>query len=156
MAQAFKALSDLWAFMISSLRVEVILPKPRPIEGLDVKLSCKISGSESLSLCSGIWHSSLVFYTTSIIVNEVFDSVLGESIPFPTQIAYYILFFKDFVYLFMRYTETERRRDTDRGRSRLHAGRPIWDLIPGLQDHAWAKGTCSAFEPPRRPCLLYS
>ena len=35
-------------------------------------------------------------------------------------------FFKDFIYLFMR--------DTDRGRSRFHAGSPMWDLIldPGI------------------------
>ena len=30
----------------------------------------------------------------------------------------------------------ERHRDTGRGRSRLHAGRLIWDSILGLQDHA--------------------
>ena len=37
-----------------------------------------------------------------------------------------------------RERETERQRDREigRGRSRLHAGSPIWDLIPGLQDHA--------------------
>ena len=34
----------------------------------------------------------------------------------------------------------ERGRDTGRGRSRLHAGSPMWDLIPGLQDHTQAKG----------------
>ena len=32
--------------------------------------------------------------------------------------------------------ERERGRDTGRGRSRLHAGSPTWDSIPGLQDHA--------------------
>ena len=32
--------------------------------------------------------------------------------------------------------ERERGRDTGRGRSRLHAGSPIWDSIPGPQDHA--------------------
>ena len=42
---------------------------------------------------------------------------------------------KDFIYLFMRDTEKERSRDTGRGRSRLHARSPTWDLIPGLQDH---------------------
>ena len=42
---------------------------------------------------------------------------------------------KIFIYLSMRDTETERGRDTGRGRSRLHAGSPTWDLIPGLQDH---------------------
>ena len=30
----------------------------------------------------------------------------------------------------------ERGRDTGRGRSRLHAGSPMRDSIPGLQDHA--------------------
>ena len=32
--------------------------------------------------------------------------------------------------------DTERVRDIGRGRSRLHAGSLMWDLIPGLQDHA--------------------
>ena len=36
----------------------------------------------------------------------------------------------------MRDTERERGRDTDRGRSRLHAGSLMWDSIPGLQDHS--------------------
>ena len=45
-------------------------------------------------------------------------------------------FFKDFIYLFMRGTGRERGRDIGRGRSRLHAGSPTWDSIPGLQDHA--------------------
>ena len=35
-----------------------------------------------------------------------------------------------FIYLFMRDTERERGRDTDRGRSRLPAGSPMRDLIP--------------------------
>ena len=39
---------------------------------------------------------------------------------------------KDFIYLFMR--NTERGRVTGRGRSRLHAGSPMWDSIPGPQD----------------------
>ena len=37
------------------------------------------------------------------------------------------------MYLFMR--DTERGRDIGRGRSRLPAGSPIWDSIPGPQDH---------------------
>ena len=45
-------------------------------------------------------------------------------------------FFKDFICLFIRDRERERGRDTDRGRSRLHSGSPMWDSIPGLQDHA--------------------
>ena len=43
-------------------------------------------------------------------------------------------FFKDFIYLFMR--DTQREAETGRGRSRLHAGSPMWDSILGLQDHA--------------------
>ena len=39
-----------------------------------------------------------------------------------------------FIYLFMR--DPERGRDTGRGRSRLHAGSPMWDLILGVQDQA--------------------
>ena len=31
---------------------------------------------------------------------------------------------------------TEKKRERERGRSRLHAGSPTWDPIPGLQDHA--------------------
>lgn len=46
--------------------------------------------------------------------------------------------FKDFIYLFMRYTEREREsvKDTGGRRSRLHAGSLTWDSIPGLQDQA--------------------
>ena len=48
------------------------------------------------------------------------------------------IFFKDFIYSFMRYIETERERgrDTGRGRSRLLAGSPTWDSTPGPQDQA--------------------
>ena len=35
--------------------------------------------------------------------------------------------------------QRERGRDTGRGRSRLHAGTPMWDSIPGLQDHALSR-----------------
>ena len=50
------------------------------------------------------------------------------------------LFFKDFIYLFIRNREREkeRGRNTGRGRSRLHAGSRMRDLIPGLQDHVLA------------------
>ena len=43
--------------------------------------------------------------------------------------------FKNLIYLLMRDTERERGRDPGRGRSRLHAGSPTWDSIPGLQNH---------------------
>ena len=51
-----------------------------------------------------------------------------------------MIFFKDFIYLFMRNTEreaeTQPEREVERERSRLHAGSLMWDTIPGLQDHA--------------------
>ena len=52
-------------------------------------------------------------------------------------IPFIYLFFKDFTSLLMRDTQREREggRDPGRGRSRLHAGSPMWDSIPGLQDH---------------------
>ena len=52
--------------------------------------------------------------------------------------------------------ERERGRDTGRGRSRLHAGSPMWDSIPGLQDHApWAEGGAKPLSHPGIPyCFL--
>ena len=49
----------------------------------------------------------------------------------------FCLFFlkKDFIYLFIHERHTERGRDTGRGRSRLPAGSPMRDLIPGSLDH---------------------
>ena len=41
---------------------------------------------------------------------------------------------KYFIYLFTR--DTEKGRDTGRGRSKLHSGSPMRDSIPGLQDQA--------------------
>ena len=43
-------------------------------------------------------------------------------------------FFK--IYLFIYDRHRERGRDTGGGRSRFHAGSPMWDSILGLQDHA--------------------
>ena len=44
------------------------------------------------------------------------------------------IYSKYFIYLFMK--NTERGGGTGRGKSRLHAESPTWDLIPGLQDQA--------------------
>ena len=55
--------------------------------------------------------------------------LLYPTLPFPIK-----TFFKNFMYLFMR--DTERGRDTGRGRSRPHAGSPTWDSIPGPRGHA--------------------
>ena len=58
-----------------------------------------------------------------------------------------------FIYLFMidRERERERGRDTGRGRSRPHAGSPMRDSIPGLQDHAPGQRQCETTKPPRCP-----
>ena len=41
-----------------------------------------------------------------------------------------------------REREREAGRDTGRGRSRLHAGSPTWDSIPGPGVTPWAEGRC--------------
>ena len=53
---------------------------------------------------------------------------------------FYLFFKKDFIYLFMR--DTERGRDTGRGRNRLLAGTLLWNSIPGAWDHALSPGSC--------------
>ena len=47
--------------------------------------------------------------------------------------------------------ERERGRDTGRGRSRLHAGSPTWDLIRVSRITPWAKGRRQTAAPPRDP-----
>ena len=47
--------------------------------------------------------------------------------------------FKKYIYSWE--TQKKRGRDTGKGRSRLHAGIQMWDLIPGLQDHPEQKAT---------------
>ena len=47
------------------------------------------------------------------------------------SLSFFFSFFLNFVYLFMG----DRGRDTGKGRSRLHAGSPMWDSILGPQDH---------------------
>ena len=49
-------------------------------------------------------------------------------------------FFKIYLFIYDRHRERERSRDTGGGRSRLHAGSPMRDSIPGLQDQPWDKG----------------
>ena len=52
----------------------------------------------------------------------------------------------------MRYTDTERGKDTSRGRSRLHAGSPMRDSIPGFQDHTLSQRQQRlTTEPPQCP-----
>ena len=45
------------------------------------------------------------------------------------------LFFKGFIYLFMRDTERKRSRDTGSGRSRLPVGSSMQNSIPEPPDH---------------------
>ena len=48
--------------------------------------------------------------------------------------VFFLIYLKKyFIYLFMR--DTQRGRDTGRGRSRPPVGSPRWELIPGPQDH---------------------
>ena len=55
-----------------------------------------------------------------------------------------------------RERERERGRDTGRGRSRLHAGSPTWDSIPGLPAHALAEGGTKPLSHPGIPNHHYS
>ena len=61
--------------------------------------------------------------------------------------------FKRFFYSWE--TQKERGRDIGRGRNRIHAGNPMWDLIPVLQDHtlSWRQ-TCLTPESPRCPMVF--
>ena len=70
-----------------------------------------------------------------------------------------VVFFKD-LFIYDRHRERgrererERGRDTGGGRSRLHAGSPTQDSIPGLQDSRiapWAEGRRQTTEPSRDP-----
>ena len=83
---------------------------------MEIKLHCFERNIRSLPLMS-----SYIWGWLPVVVGSSFDGTL--------------FFLKIFIYLFMR--DTERgSRDTGRGRCRLHAGSPMWDLILGIQDHA--------------------
>ena len=63
------------------------------------------------------------FYTVTRLRQAIFSAVHS-----------FFFFFK-VLFIYSWETEWERGRDTGRGRSRLHAGSPMWDSILGLQDH---------------------
>ena len=74
----------------------------------------------------------------SVLVLGVEPAYFPSPPPLPSpsltlSLSYFFL--KDFIYLFMRDTERARGRDTGRGRSRLQAGSPMRDSIPGPQNH---------------------
>ena len=56
-----------------------------------------------------------------------------DYIDFKGKTLFYSL--KKRLYLFIHETQKERGRDLGRGRSRLLAGSPMQDCIPGPQDH---------------------
>ena len=49
--------------------------------------------------------------------------------------------------------DTQRGRDTGRGRIRLPAGNPRWDWVPGPQDHALSQR--QALNHPGAPLIFY-
>ena len=59
-------------------------------------------------------------------------------------------FFK-ILFIYSWEIEKERGRDIGRGRSRLLAESPTWDLIPGLQDHALSQRQDT--QPLSHPCV---
>ena len=45
------------------------------------------------------------------------------------------IFYWFYLFIHERHRERQRSRDTGRGKIRLHVGNPIWDSMPGPQDH---------------------
>ena len=70
---------------------------------------------------------------------------------FQSGLCFFFLFFKDFIYVFMR--------DTLRGRHRQREKQaPCRDPSVGSRDSritSWAEGRCSTIEPPRHPELMF-
>ena len=62
---------------------------------------------------------------------------LSNKLPFLCFLSPVLFFFFLRFYLFIHKRHREGGRNKGRGkRSRLRAGSPMWDLIPGLRDHA--------------------
>ena len=83
----------------------------------------------------------------------VFILILECDLSREVEVAQDTTFFKELfflkIYLFMR--DRKRGGNVGRGRSRLHAGSPMWDSIPDPRITPWAKGRCSTAELPRCP-----
>ena len=103
-----------------------------------------------LLLLNRVCHLGFMFISSWSVYHDN-EFYLLTTYCFTTFLPYPIFFFKDFIYPFMRDTQRERGRDTGRGRSRLHAGSPTWELILGLQDHTLGWRRCETAEPPRLP-----
>ena len=105
-----------------------------------------LSGASFFLGFSDLCFSSLVlhwlFQATSPVLNLESSSSV-RAIIYIQMLKVFIFLKILFIYSWERDTQTERERergrDTGRGRSRLHAGSPMWDSIPGLQDHALSR-----------------
>ena len=72
-------------------------------------------------------------FPVAIFVAIVKDNEVSDQKTANFQMVY--LFFK-ILLIYSWETQRERGKDIGRGRTRFPVGSPIWDLIPGLQDHA--------------------
>ena len=52
------------------------------------------------------------------------------------KIIIYVFFFFNILFIYDRYRERERQRHRQREKQAPCTGSPMWDSIPGLQDHA--------------------
>ena len=70
---------------------------------------------------------------------------LRESQGCPEEVTFIIFLKRFYLFIHEKQKECEREAERERERSRLHAGSPMWDSIPGLQDQALGPKA----EPPR-------
>lgn len=87
------------------------------------------------------WNKWGVYFSTCLVVQGQLLRIFYHysRMPLMNQASsffclFFLPFFKKRFLKFIYSWETHRGRDTGRGRSRLHAGSPMWDSIPGLQD----------------------
>ena len=80
-------------------------------------------------------YNSLAFQLIPLLGENSMNSLLSmrpDLLFYDTEVLFFFLRF----YLFIHERHQERGRDTGRGRSRLHAGSPMWDSIPELRNLA--------------------
>ena len=97
-----------------------------------------------------IWISSAfpqIFLVQDLIQDFPLKVIFWSSIVWLLHLGFCFCFFFKRFYLFIQERQRERVRDTGRGRSRLPAGTPMWDSIPGPRRqmlNRWA---------PQGPCI---
>ena len=87
-----------------------------------------------------LWKGNNNVYFTGVVKTKDIScrTRLGWCLHLDVQyIAFPFFFFYFLKILFIH--ERERGRDTDRGRSSLPAGSPLWDSIPGPRDHTLSR-----------------